>query len=101
MRLAGTIKEAPRIPQEEARCKIVTFLPRSEWGGASKIMQEDLVELDYLARLANEARENWEKKRDWIKAALRAGLPVDDGLRTCKLVKRSGKVREYERLVQR
>lgn len=101
MRQAGTVQEVLRIPEAKGAAKIVTFLPRSEWGGASKIMQEDLVELDYLARLAIEARENWEKKRDWVKAAVRAGLAIDDGLRTITLIKCQRGGREYERLLVR
>ena len=52
------------------------------------VRQADLVELQYLSRLFTEARAAWEDKREWIKAALRAGAGVEAGLRTAELVTR-------------
>jgi len=52
------------------------------------VRQEDLVELQHLSRLFTEAREAWEEKKEWIKAALRAGARVEDGLRSAELVPR-------------
>jgi len=52
------------------------------------VRQADLVELQYLSRLFTEARAAWEEKREWIKAALRAGAGVEAGLRTAELVAR-------------
>jgi len=53
------------------------------------VRQEDLVELQYLSRLFTEARAAWEEKREWIKAALRAGAGVKAGLLTAELVART------------
>ena len=52
------------------------------------VRQADLVELQYLSRLFTEAREAWEEKKEWIKAALRAGAGVEAGLLTAELVPR-------------
>ncbi len=52
------------------------------------VRQRDLIELQYLSRLFTEAREAWGQKRDWIKAALRAGAGVEAGLLAAELVPR-------------
>jgi len=52
------------------------------------VRQEDLVELQYLSRLFTEARETWEQKKEWIKAAMRAGAGVEAGLLSAELVLR-------------
>ncbi len=72
------------------RGNLLVLPPAKEGRFAHTITQEDLIELQLLSREFSEARERWEKKRDWIKAALRAGALVEVGVLTVRLEKRKG-----------
>jgi len=90
----------------EKRSNLLVLPPAKEGRFAHTVTQEDLIELQLLSREFSEARERWEKKRDWIKAALRAGACVQDGVLTAKLVKRKGggynvEVYDYEQIIVR
>ena len=96
----------PDISAESRQQKVVVLRPRNEGRFAHTITQEDLIELKLLSREFNEARERWEEKRDWIKAALRSGAGVEDGVLSVELVKGTGggfavEVYEYEKVVVR
>jgi hypothetical protein len=73
---------------------------------AHTIYQEDVVELKMLSREFSDARAAWEAKRDFVKAALRAGAAVEPGALTVALVKGKGggfnvQVYDYEKVVVR
>jgi len=78
--------------QEEKTNGNLIVLPVGEGGENPRfvhtVRQQDLIELQYLSRLFSEARENWEEKKEWIKAALRGGAGVEPGLLTAELALR-------------
>lgn len=82
---------AINAPENERHPNVVIFPAgdREDPRKVHTIRQEDLVELQYLSRLLTEARTAWEEKKEWIKAAMRAGAGVEAGLLTAELVTRS------------
>jgi len=98
----------PEVNQQNGngKPKVVTLRPVNEGHFAHTITQEDLLELIQLFNEFTAAREAWEKKRECIKAALRSGARVEDGVLTARLVKGTGGgcvvgVYSYEKLVVR
>lgn len=86
--------------------KLIELRPANDGRFAHTVTQEDVVELKMLSREFSDARERWERKRDWVKAALRAGASVEDGALTVGLVKCQGggftvEVYGYEKVVVR
>lgn len=97
----------PEVQEEgKKQSNLIVLHPVGEGRFVHTVTQKDLVELKLLSREFSEARERWEAKRDWIKAAIRAGARVEDGAFIVELVKRSGggynvEVYEYEQVVVR
>jgi uncharacterized NAD-dependent epimerase/dehydratase family protein len=51
----------------------------------STVLQRDLEELLLLSRVFSEARHEWERKRAYIREALRAGARVESGVHDARL----------------
>jgi len=89
-----------------AEVVILSLRKSSEGRFAHTVTQDDIAELERLSAEFSAARLAWEKKRDWIKGALRARASVEPGAFSVELVKGKGggyqvEVFEYEKVVVR
>ena len=95
------------LVESAVESKVIFLLAPSEAEPARfvhTVTQQDFFELEQASRDINEARDRYVAKRDWIKAALKAGAGIESGAFTAELVPRKGggysvAVYEYEALV--
>lgn len=59
---------------------------RNDKNSHSVVHQSDLEELILLGHELSRAREEWEQKRDFIRAALARGAGVEPGVHEARLV---------------
>jgi hypothetical protein len=91
---------------QEEKSNVVVLRPKNEGRFAHTVTQEDLLELKQYSNEINEARQRYQEKKEYIKAALRGGARVEDGVFSAELVAQKGggcfvEVYEYEKLVVR
>lgn len=82
----------PSQPQQgqTSQTNVVVLKPRNNGRFFHTIYQEDLEELILLSRYFSEARENWEKKKEEIRAALASGARIEPGIHTAELIRVTG-----------
>jgi hypothetical protein len=69
---------------------VITLKPRNQGRFAHTVTQEDLLELMWRSRQFSEARQAWEEKREYIRAALAAGAAVQEGVHVAYLEEAEG-----------